>query len=47
MPKNPSFVKSGKTLCALFPEKNSFTVLIVLGKKEVEKLKKIPIYTTK
>lgn len=29
--------RSGKTLCSLFPEKNAFTVLIVLGKKEVEK----------
>ena len=29
--------KSGKTLCSLFPEKDSFTVLVVLGKKEVEK----------
>ena len=30
--------KSGKTLCSLFPEKSAFTVLIVLGKKEVEKV---------
>ena len=30
--------KSGKTLCSLFPEKDAFTVLIVLGKKEVEKI---------
>lgn len=29
--------RSGKTLCSLFPEKDAFTVLIVLGKKEVEK----------
>ncbi len=29
--------KSGKTLCNLIPEKGAFTVLIVLGKKEVEK----------
>ncbi|MDY6933099.1 MAG: DUF3788 domain-containing protein [Spirochaetota bacterium] len=29
--------KSGKTLSALFPEKNSFTVLIVFGKNEVDK----------
>lgn len=29
--------KSGKTLCSLFPEKGAFTVLIVLGTKEVEK----------
>jgi hypothetical protein len=26
--------KSGKTLCTLIPEKNAFTVLVVLGKKE-------------
>ena len=29
--------KSGKTLCSLFPEKDAFTVLVVLGRKEVEK----------
>ncbi len=29
--------KSGKTFVSLFPEKGAFTVLIVLGKKEVEK----------
>ena len=29
--------KSGKTLCSLFPERGAFSVLIVLGKKEVEK----------
>lgn len=29
--------KSGKTLCSLFPEKDAFTILVVLGKKEVEK----------
>ena len=28
--------KSGKTLCSLFPEKDAFTVLIVLGRKEAE-----------
>ena len=26
--------KSGRTICSLFPEKGSFTVLITLGKKE-------------
>ena len=26
--------KSGRTLCSLFPEKGSFTVLITLGEKE-------------
>lgn len=30
--------KSSKTLCALFPEKEAFTVLITLGRKELEKL---------
>ncbi|UCE17074.1 MAG: DUF3788 domain-containing protein [Gemmatimonadota bacterium] len=29
--------KSRKTLCSLFPEKGAFTVLIVLGGKEVDK----------
>lgn len=28
--------RSGKTLCALHPEKGAFTILIVLGRKEVE-----------
>ena len=27
--------RKGKTLCGLFPESKSFTVLVVLGKKEV------------
>jgi hypothetical protein len=27
--------RSGKTLCSLFPEKGAFTVLVVLGNKEV------------
>lgn len=29
--------KSCKTLCSLFPEKDAFTVLVVLGMKEVKK----------
>jgi len=29
--------KSGKTLCSLFPEKGTFTALVVLGGKEAEK----------
>ena len=29
--------KSGKTLCSLFPEKGGLTVLVTLGKQEVEK----------
>lgn len=30
--------KGGKSLCTLFPEKGAFTILIVLGKKEVEEV---------
>ena len=30
--------KSGKTLCYFFPEKGAFSVLLVLGKKESEKV---------
>jgi hypothetical protein len=30
--------KGGRTLSSLFPEQGAFTVLIVLGKKEVDKL---------
>ena len=30
--------KSGRTFCSLFPEKGAFTVLIVLGKDEAEKV---------
>ncbi len=30
--------KSGKTFCSLFPEKGAFTVLVVLGKDEAEKV---------
>jgi len=30
--------KSGKTLCSLFPEKDAFTILVVLGKNEVGKV---------
>ena len=33
--------KSGKTLCSLFPEAGDFTALIVLGKKEVEKIEEV------
>lgn len=29
--------KSGKTLCSLFPERGTFSTLIVLGRKEAEK----------
>jgi len=30
--------RSGKTLCSLFPEKGAFTALVVLGKKEIERV---------
>ncbi len=30
--------KSGKTLCSLFPEQGAFTALVVLGKKEADKV---------
>ena len=33
--------KSGKTLCSLFPEHGSFTVLIVFGRQEGEKTTEI------
>ena len=29
--------KSGKTLCSLFPERDAFTALMVLGRKDAEK----------
>jgi hypothetical protein len=32
------YKKGSKTLCCLFPEKGSFTVLITLGRNELEKL---------
>jgi len=31
--------RKGKTLCVLFPEAKAFTVLITLGKKEIEHFK--------
>ncbi|MBN1305675.1 MAG: DUF3788 domain-containing protein [Anaerolineales bacterium] len=31
------YARKGKTLCYLFPETDAFSVLIVFGKKEVEK----------
>jgi len=30
------YVRKGKTLCVLFPETGAFTVLVTLGKKEIE-----------
>ena len=35
------YKKSGKTLCYFFPENNAFSILIVLGAKESEKVKSI------
>ncbi|MCK4256113.1 DUF3788 domain-containing protein [candidate division WOR-3 bacterium] len=32
------FRKSSRTLCTIFPEYGSFTILITLGKKEIDKL---------
>ncbi len=32
------YKRSGKTLCYFFPENNAFTILIVLGLKEAEKV---------
>ena len=32
--------RSGRTLCYFFPEKDAFSILIVLGAKEAEKVKK-------
>ena len=32
------FRKNSKTLCTIFPENRSFTILITLGKKDVDKL---------
>lgn len=34
---NVRYRKSGKTLFSMFPERNCFTVLLVLGKKEADK----------
>jgi len=33
--------RKGKTLCVLFPEVKAFTVLVTLGKKEIEQFKQI------
>ena len=33
--------KSGKTLCYFFPEEDAFSILIVMGAKEAEKVKQI------
>ena len=34
---NVKFAKSGRTLCRVYPEQGSFSVLIVVGKKEKER----------
>ncbi len=33
--------RSGKTLCSLFPEKGSFTILLVFGKNEIQKFEEL------
>lgn len=38
---NLKFKKSGKSLCTIYPRENYFTVLVVIGKKEKEKLENI------
>ena len=35
------YLKGGTTLCSLFPENGAFTVLIVLGRKEEEKVLRV------
>ena len=34
---NVRFFKAGRSLCRVYPEKGSFTVLVVVGKKEKER----------
>lgn len=34
--QNIKFKKAGKTLCTIYPRKNYFTVMVVIGKKEKE-----------
>ncbi len=38
---NIKYKKAGKTLCTVYPRKNYFTVLVVVGKKEKESVEKI------
>lgn len=38
---NIKFKKSGKTLCTIYPRKNYFTVMVVIGKKEKEDIQHI------
>lgn len=35
--------RSGKTLCSLFPEKGSFTILLVFGKNEIQKFEELEL----
>ncbi len=35
--------RSGKTLCSLFPEKGSFTILLVFGKNEIQKFEELKL----
>ena len=38
---NVKFKKAGKSLCVVYPRKNYFTVLIVVGRKEKEKAEEL------
>lgn len=38
---NIKFKKFGKTLCTIYPRKNYFTVMVVIGKKEKEDIQHI------
>lgn len=35
--------RSGKTLCSLFPEKGSFSILLVFGKNEIQKFEELKL----
>ena len=38
---NVKFRKSGKSLCVVYPKENYFTVLVVVGAKEKERVEKM------
>jgi len=38
---NVKFRKSGKSLCVIYPKKNYFTVLVVVGNKEKERVENL------
>ena len=35
------FFKGSKTICYLFPEANAFSILVVFGQKEVDRIEEI------